>query len=76
MLEEYSEHDSVAGREFKRLRNEIQIKNKMINNQITNGSVQAIIDYIEEGEPDINVVKAELGELILRSTREYASNSI
>lgn len=38
---------------------------------ITAEAVQSIIDYIEEGEPDLKVVTGELGELILRSTGEY-----
>ncbi len=38
---------------------------------ITASKLQLLINYIDEGEPDIEVVKAELGELILRSTGEY-----
>lgn len=40
---------------------------------ITPEQLQAIIDYIDEGEPDIQVIKAELGELILRHTGEYSN---
>ena len=39
--------------------------------QITTESIQAVIDYIDEGDPDLGVVKAELGEILLRSTGEY-----
>lgn len=38
---------------------------------ITKEAVQSIIDYIDDGNPDLTVIKAELGELILRSTGEY-----
>ena len=38
---------------------------------ITAEAIQSIIDYIEEGEPDLKVITGELGELILRSTGEY-----
>lgn len=41
------------------------------NNAITIASIQSIIDYIDEGEPDISVIKGELGEIILRSNGEY-----
>lgn len=34
-------------------------------------TIQAIIDYIEEGSPDIEVVKSELLEAILRERKEY-----
>jgi hypothetical protein len=40
-------------------------------NEITPESLRAIVDYIEEGEPDINVIKSELNELILRNSDEY-----
>jgi hypothetical protein len=35
--------------------------------------IQSIIDYINEGEPDINVVKSELGEIIERHNGTYHS---
>jgi hypothetical protein len=38
---------------------------------ITTEAIQAIIDYIDEGAPDMNVVRGELSELILRSRGEY-----
>jgi len=38
---------------------------------ITKESIQSIIDYIDEGEPDLDVIKSELAELILRNTGEY-----
>jgi hypothetical protein len=38
---------------------------------ITAEGLQFLIDYMDEGEPDIQVVKSELSELILRSTGEY-----
>lgn len=33
--------------------------------------IQLIIDYIEEGDPDMKVIVSELKELILRGTGEY-----
>jgi len=38
---------------------------------ITTEAIQAILDYIDEGAPDLEVIKAELGEIVLRSTGEY-----
>lgn len=40
---------------------------------ITPASIQSIINYIDEGEPDIKVVKAELGEIIERYNGTYDS---
>lgn len=36
------------------------------------GSLRALIKYIDEGEPDLKVVKSEIGEAILRLQDEYA----
>lgn len=41
---------------------------------ISISGLQAIINYIDEGDPDIAIIKSELGELILRATGEYWSN--
>tara|TARA_B100002049_G_scaffold237323_1_gene228051 strand:+ start:8448 stop:8909 length:462 start_codon:yes stop_codon:yes gene_type:complete len=38
-------------------------------------SIQSIMDYIDEGEPDLSVVKAELGELIHRRNGTYYKDS-
>lgn len=38
-------------------------------------SIQSIMDYIDEGSPDLNVVKAELGELIHRRNGTYYEDS-
>jgi len=38
---------------------------------ITTEAIQAILDYIDEGDPDLEVIKAELGEIVLRSTGNY-----
>ena len=43
--------------------------------EITPERLQLIIDYIDEAYPDIEVVKAELGELILRATGMYNANT-
>ena len=42
-----------------------------INEVITPESLQAIIDYIDDGDPDLNVVKSELRELILKHNGTY-----
>jgi len=79
-LEEIKDGDGVATREFKRLRNmialqseKIEEQNKIIAKAITKESLQTIIDYINEGEPDISVVASEIGEIILRHTGEYST---
>lgn len=38
---------------------------------ISISGLQAIVNYIDEGDPDISVIKSELEELILRATGEY-----
>ena len=42
---------------------------------ISSHEIELILNYINEGEPDIEVIKAELGELILRSNGEYFKES-
>lgn len=39
--------------------------------KITAEAIHAIIQYIDEGEPDFKVVRAELGEVLLRNSGEY-----
>ena len=43
---------------------------------ITTEAIQAILDYINEGDPDLEVIKAELGEIVLRSTGEYFKEKV
>jgi len=38
---------------------------------ITEESLQSIIDYINEGDPDLKVITGDLGEMILRSNGKY-----
>ena len=38
---------------------------------ITKESLEAIIEYIDEGGQDMEVIKGELGELILRNKGVY-----
>jgi hypothetical protein len=47
-----------------------QIRNEA-NGVITPESIQSIIDYINEGDPNLNVIKGELGELIARHNGTY-----
>jgi hypothetical protein len=47
--------------------------NSIVTKTIKPTSIQAIIDYMNEGEPDINVVKSELGEIIERHNGTYDS---
>ena len=42
-----------------------------LNDQVIREKLHPIIEYIKEGEPDINVVLGELEEICLRSTGEY-----
>jgi hypothetical protein len=49
----------------------IQSLDKTVIEEITSESVKAIINYIDEGEPDLNVVKGELGELLARHNGTY-----
>jgi hypothetical protein len=45
--------------------------NNEVHEIITPESIQSIIDYIEEGEPDLKVITGELGELIARHNGTY-----
>ena len=46
-------------------------KREKYKEPITIEAIQAVLDYMEDTDYSISVVKAELGELVLRATGEY-----
>lgn len=44
---------------------------ELLTEDLMREKLRPIIEYIKEGEPDINVVLSELEEIVLRSTGEY-----
>lgn len=49
----------------------VKRRRRELERSTTTLSLQMIIDYIDEGDPDLQVIKAELGELILRAKNQY-----
>ena len=47
---------------------------ELLTDQLMKEKLRPIIEYIKEGEPDINVVLGELEEIVSRSAGEYFSN--
>ncbi len=44
---------------------------ELLTDALMREKLRPIIEYIKEGEPDINVVLGELEEIVRRSTGEY-----
>ena len=44
---------------------------ELLTDALMREKLRPIIDYIKDGEPDINVVLGELEEIVGRSTGEY-----
>jgi len=49
----------------------IDEKGEIHKEPITEEGLQSLIDYINEGEPDLKVITGDLGEMILRSNGKY-----